>query len=114
MVVLTARTGLDTHNAGPSMCVHMLGTSDVQIAQLFQRRVALDTLVLAALFGALPALGLVALIGVQLRQLGSELLGGVVLGAGGWITLAALPLAFVALAALVARRAIVRRLGKTL
>lgn len=101
MVVLTARTGLDTHRATIDV-LHMLGTSDVQIARLFQRRVALDTLLGGAL-GAAAAMAVVALIAAQAAALGSEALGGAALLPTDWLLLAALPILFAALAMLAAR-----------
>lgn len=101
MVVLTARTGLDTHRATIDV-LHMLGTSDVQIARLFQRRVALDTLLGGAL-GAAAAMAVVALIAAQAAALGSEALAGAALLPTDWLLLAALPILFAALAMLAAR-----------
>lgn len=101
MVVLTARTGLDTHRATIDV-LHMLGTSDVQIAQLFQRRVALDTLAGGAL-GTAAAMAVVALIAAQAGALGSEALAGAALLPTDWLLLAALPVMFAGLAMLSAR-----------
>ncbi|MFX5587301.1 hypothetical protein ABTE16_21390, partial [Acinetobacter baumannii] len=44
VVVLAARAGLDTHRDTIEI-LHMLGSTDMQIARLFQRRIALDTLI---------------------------------------------------------------------
>ena len=41
VVVLAARAGLETHRATIEV-LHMLGSTDVQVARLFQRRLALD------------------------------------------------------------------------
>ena len=46
-VVLAARAALDTHRGTIEM-LHLMGATDVQVARLFQRRIALD-----ALFGGL-------------------------------------------------------------
>ena len=46
-VVLAARAALDTHR-GTIEILHLMGATDVQVARLFQRRIALD-----ALFGGL-------------------------------------------------------------
>ena len=112
VVVLAARAGLETHR-GTIEVMHMLGSTDLQIARLFQRRIALDA-ALGGGLGAAAALGLVALLGGQLRTLGSELLGGVALRPGEWILLALLPLGFVALATLAARWTVLRTLRRTL
>jgi cell division transport system permease protein len=64
--------------------------------------------------GALAALALAALLGSQVRGLGSELLGGVTLLPAQWVLLATLPLLFVALATAAARWAVLRRLRRIL
>ncbi|QNE33101.1 permease [Sphingomonas sp. NBWT7] len=112
VVVLAARAGLDAHR--PTIEVmHMLGSTDVQVARLFQRRIARDAVIGSAI-GTVTALALVAVIGNRADALGSELLGGATLGTGGWVTLALLPLGFVVLAAVAARFAITRALGRVL
>jgi cell division transport system permease protein len=111
-VVLAARASLDTHR--PTIEVlHLMGATDVQVARLFQRRIALD-----ALFGGI--VGLVAaaialfLIGRRIGELGSELLGSASLPAAAWLMLAALPVFGVLLAMFVARATILRALGRML
>lgn len=112
VVVLAARAGLDAHR--PTIEVmHMLGSTDVQVARLFQRRIARDAAIGGAI-GGVAALGTVALVGSRAAGLGSELLGGATLGTSGWVALAILPFAFVGLAALAARFAITRALGGVL
>lgn len=112
VVVLAARAGLETHR-GTIEVMHMLGSTDVQVARLFQRRIALDAL-LGGGGGALAALGVVALLGGQLRGLGSELLGGVALRPAEWALLLLVPVGFVALATLAARWTVLRTLRRTL
>lgn len=112
VVVLTARAGLEAHR-GTIEVMHMLGATDVQVARLFQRRLSRDA-ALGAAVGGVVALITVGLLGAQAGALGSELLGAVTLGSGGWAALIVLPFAFVALAATVARRAVVRSLGQML
>ena len=112
VVVLAARAGLEAHR-GTIEVMHMLGATDVQVARLFQRRLSLDA-ALGAAVGGIAGLVAVAVLGVQAGALGSELLGAVTLGQAGWAALVALPFAFVALAAAVARRAVVRSLGQML
>ncbi len=112
VVVLAARAGLEAHR--PTIEVmHMLGSTDLQVARLFQRRIALDATV-GGIAGGLAALGVIAIIGVRLRMLGSELLGGVILSPIDWLLLVCLPLGFVVLATLAARVTIVRALRRTL
>jgi cell division transport system permease protein len=111
-VVLAARAALDTHRSTIEV-LHLMGATDVQVARLFQRRIALD-----ALFGGfvgLVAASLVLLvIGNRVGALGSELLGSAGLPLVSWLILIALPIAGVALATLVARTTILRALGKLL
>ncbi len=108
VVVLAARSGLETHRATIAV-MHMLGSTDLQVARLFQRRIALDAAI-GGTVGGVAALLVVAFIGIRLHGLGSELLGGVTLGGLDWVLLALLPFAFVVLATLVARATIVRAL----
>jgi cell division transport system permease protein len=112
VVVLAARAGLEAHR-GTIEVMHMLGATDVQVARLFQRRLSLDA-ALGAAVGGVAGLAAVVLLGVQASTLGSELLGAVTLGTIGWAALVVLPFGFVALAATVARRAVVRSLGQML
>jgi cell division transport system permease protein len=111
-VVLAARASLDTHR-GTIEVLHLMGATDVQVARLFQRRIALD-----ALFGGVVGLagaGLVLLvIGHRVGALGSDLLGSAGLSATSWLILIALPVAGVVLAMLVARATILRALGRML
>lgn len=112
VVLLSARAGLDAHR-GTIDVMHGLGATDVQVARLFQRRLARDA-ILGAVIGAFPALALVGLLGSQVGGLGSALLEQVTLGSAGWVAITALPFGFVVLAAWVARRAIVSMLANTL
>jgi cell division transport system permease protein len=112
VVVLAARAGLETHRETIEV-MHMLGSTDVQVARLFQRRIARDTAIGGAI-GGIAALIVTALVGSRLAGLGSALASGAALTLGTWIALALLPLAFVVLATLAARIAVLRALGATL
>ena len=112
VVLLAARAGLETHRETISV-MHMLGSTDVQVARLFQRRIALDAAIGGAI-GGVAALAVVLFLGLRLQALGSELLGGVTLGAGDWILLALLPVFFVLLAMLAARIAVLGTLKRVL
>ncbi len=112
VVLLAARAGLDTHRYTIDV-LHMLGSTDVQIARLFQRRIALDALIGGAMGTAL-AMGAVLLLGLQAARLGSDLLDGVGLGPWEWLALALLPVAFALLAMLSARIAVESALRKVL
>jgi cell division transport system permease protein len=111
-VVLAARAALDMHR-GTIEVLHLMGATDVQVARLFQRRIALD-----ALFGGLLGFILAALvligIGERVSALGSELLGSAAVPAPAWGILVGLPLFGVLLAMLVARLTILRALGRML
>ena len=111
-VVLAARAALNMHRATIEV-LHFMGATDVQVARLFQRRIALD-----ALFGGLVGFILAALvligIGEQVSALGSELLGSASVPAPAWGILVGLPLFGVLLAMLVARLTILRALGRML
>lgn len=110
VVVLAARAGLETHRATIEV-MHILGSTDVQVARLFQRRIALDAAV-GGIAGGAVALGIVAFVGGRLAGLGSELLGGITLGPSDWLILGILPLAFILLATLAARTAVIAALRR--
>ncbi len=109
-VLLAARAGLETHRDTIAI-LHILGSTDVQVARLFQRRIALDTVIGGAV-GTVAAMVAVWAVMRQVTGLGSELAGGAVLGLGDWLILAALPLLFAVVATLAARFAILRRLRR--
>ena len=111
-VVLAARAALDTHRNTIEI-LHMMGATDVQVARLFQRRIALD-----ALFGGLVGFIIAGIVLIALADrvsdLGSELLGSARIPPEGWAILVALPIFGVLLAMLVARLTILRALGRML
>lgn len=108
VVLLAARAGLDTHRDTIDV-LHMLGSTDVQVSRLFQRRIALDTLVGGTL-GTIAAMGAVFLIGRQVSAIDSVLVSGVTLDVGAWAVLALLPLLFALLATIAARVAVLKTL----
>ena len=112
VVILAGRAGLDTHRDTIDV-LHMLGSTDMQVARLFQRRIALDTLYGGAL-GTILAMMTVAFIGGQLGALGSDLLGGIALTDRDWVLLAGLPILFALLATVAARYAVLGALRKFL
>ena len=112
VVILAARAGLDTHSDTIDV-LHMLGSTDVQVARLFQRRIGLDTLI-GGVIGMAVAFGVVMLVGAQLDALGSDLVAGLRLGVGDWVILACLPVAFALLATLAARLAVLAALRRVL
>jgi cell division transport system permease protein len=111
-VVLAARAALNTHRATIEV-LHLLGSTDVQVARLFQRRIALDAL-FGGIIGLIIALAVIALIGRRMEAIGSELLGSAGIGWQGWLMIASLPLCGVVLAMLAARFTVLSALRRML
>ncbi|MEA1014280.1 cell division protein FtsX [Sphingosinicella sp. LY1275] len=111
-VVLAARAALDTHRNTIEV-MHLMGATDIQVARLFQRRIALDAL-FGGLVGLVAAAIVLLVIGSRVGALGSELLGSAGLPPTSWLVLVLLPAAGVFLAMLVARTTILRALGRLL
>jgi cell division transport system permease protein len=111
-VVLAARAALDTHR-GTIEVLHLMGATDVQVARLFQRRIALDAL-FGGIVGFLSAALALLVIGRRLGALGSDLLGSAALPPLTWLILFGLPVLGVILSMLVARATILRALGRML
>ena len=111
-VVLAARAALDTHRDTIEI-LHLMGSTDVQVARLFQRRIALDAL-FGGLVGFILAGGVLIAIGDRVSALGSELLGSATIAPLGWAILLILPALGVLLAMFVARLTILRALGRML
>jgi cell division transport system permease protein len=112
VVVLAARGAHDSHR-GTIEVLHLMGSTDVQIARLFQRRIGLDVLLGGAL-GFAFAIFVILLIGVRLSATGSELLAAISLPWVDWLILAALPITGVLLATVTARWTVLRALGRSL
>lgn len=111
-VVLAARAALNTHRETIDV-LHLLGATDIQIARLFQRRIALDALFGGGLGFVMGALVL-ALIGTRIGALGSDMAGSVRFGPGGWLALTAVPLGGALLATAAARLTVERALRRIL
>lgn len=111
-VVLAARAALNSHRATIDV-MHLLGASDIQIARLFQRRIALD-----AMFGGLIGLSgaalVILLLGQRIGRVGSELIGSATLPPGSWGILAMLPIAGALLATVAARLTVLSVLRRIL
>jgi len=112
VVLLAARAGLDTHRDTIDV-LHMLGSTDVQLSRLFQRRIALDTLV-GGTVGTIAAMIAVLVIARQIAAIDSVLVSGATLAGGDWAVLALLPLLFAGLATVAARVAVLRTLRQVL
>jgi cell division transport system permease protein len=111
-VVLAARSALNTHRQTIDV-MHMMGATDVQVARLFQRRIALDAL-FGALVGLVSAVAVILLIARRIAEIGSGLIGSIALPLPAWAALLALPLFAGLLALAVARITVQRALGRTL
>lgn len=111
-VVMAARSAIDTHRETIDI-MHLMGATDVQIARLFQRRIALD-----ALFGGLVGLSFgvatLVIIGGRVSAIGSDLLGSAAIAWWGWLAIFLLPLAAAVLAMIVARLTVTTVLSKIL
>jgi len=112
VVVLAARAGLETHRATIEV-MHMLGSTDLQVARLFQRRVAIDAAI-GGTAGAVVATGVILLVTTRLQGLGSDLLDGGALASADWVVLGCIPIGFVVLATIAARVTIVRAMRASL
>ena len=111
-VVLAARAALDMHRSTIEV-LHLMGATDLQVARLFQRRIALDAL-FGGIVGLAAAAAVLLVIGNRVGALGSDLLGSADLPLLSWAILVALPVFGVLLAMAVARATILRALGRML
>ncbi|TDN82938.1 cell division protein FtsX [Stakelama pacifica] len=112
IVLLGARTGLDTHRDTIDV-LHMLGSTDRQVARLFERRIAFETLIGGAI-GAVAALCLIRALQLRFAAPDAQLLDAMTLGAADWAMLAAIPLACALIALAAARIAVRHRLERLL
>ncbi|MEO8453618.1 MAG: hypothetical protein ABI454_00520 [Sphingomicrobium sp.] len=110
-VVLAARGALDTHRFTIEV-MHGIGATDLQVTNLFQRKIAIDAFVGSAV-GAFAA-ALVLLLLSAGAAFAGELTGGATLRAVDLLALALLPLALTALATWVARTAVLTALREAL
>ena len=106
-VVLATRGALDTHRFTIEV-MHGVGASDVQVTQLFQRRIAVDALT-GSIGGAVLA-GTVLLVIAAGASFAGEITGGATLTLGDLLLLALLPFALTALATWVARTTVLTAL----
>jgi cell division transport system permease protein len=110
-VVLAARGALDTHRFTIEV-MHGIGATDLQVAHLFQRKIAIDAFIGSIAGGVAAAAVLLLLAGGA--AFAGELTGGATLGFRDLIILALLPLALTMLATWVARTAVLRALREAL
>ncbi len=111
-VLLAVRSALGAHHETIEI-VHLLGATDGQIAQIFQRSIGME-----AASGGLIGLGLgsavVALLGERLASLEAGLVASGALGALDWVLLGLVPVAGIGLAILTARLTVLRALRRIL
>lgn len=112
VVVLAARSTHDAH-LNTIDIMHMLGATDLQIARLFQRRIALDAL-LGAVTGTLAAAALLWLLDRNLAGVGSELAALIALPWRSAAVLLGLPIFAMLVAAVTARITVMRALERSL
>jgi len=110
-VVLAARGALDTHRQTIEV-MHGVGATDLQIAHLFQRKIAIDALT-GSVMGAAAA-ALVLLLLASGAAFVGDLTGGATLALADLFLLALLPLALTVLATWVARTAVLAALRQNL
>jgi cell division transport system permease protein len=111
-VVLSARAALNTHRSTIDI-LHLMGASDSQISQVFQRRIASEALI-SGTIGLVGAVVVLVGVGAVIASTSSEFLGGIILEWWAWIGLALLPLFAAGLANLSARATVMRALRKML
>jgi len=110
-VVLATRGALDT-NRSTIEVMHGVGATDIQVAHLFQRRIAIDAL-MGSLVGAAAA-AVVLLFLAAGAAFAGQLTGGATLGTSDLLILALLPFALTVLATFVARAAVLAALREEL
>jgi cell division transport system permease protein len=111
-VALAVRGALNTHK-GTIEIMHMMGGTDLQVARLFQRRVALDALFGGAL-GLILAVVVILLLGERVAALEPGLLSGASVPLYGWPLLLLIPVAVTALSMAMARWTVLSTLKKML
>jgi cell division transport system permease protein len=110
-VVLAARGALDTHRFTIEV-MHGIGATDVQVTNLFQRKIAIDAFI-GSIVGAVAAALVLVLLSAGASFAG-QLTGGATLGVLDLLVLALLPLALTILATWVARTAVLAALRQAL
>lgn len=111
-VALAVRGALNTHK-GTIEIMHMMGGTDLQVARLFQRRVALDAL-FGGLLGMALAIAVILLLGERVAALEPGLLAGASVPLYGWPLLLLIPVAVTALSMAMARWTVLSSLKKML
>jgi cell division transport system permease protein len=110
-IILAARGALDTHR-GTVEIMHRIGATDSQVTRLFQRKIAVDSVV-GALVGLAGAAAVLLLLGAGVAAAAGELSASPLQWADAAI-LALVPVAAVAIAVAVAHWTLLRALRATL
>ena len=110
-IILAARGALDTHRATVEI-MHRIGATDGQVTRLFQRKIAVDSIV-GALVGLAGAAAVLFLLGAGIAAAAGETSGSPLSWADVAI-LALIPVAAVVIAVAVAHRTLLRALRATL
>lgn len=111
-VWLAARSALGS-NRETIEILHLLGSTDGQIARIFQRSIGIDA-ALGGLVGLALGLAAILLLGRQFAALDSGMVSGGAFGPLDWAVLAAIPVAGVILAMLTARATLLASLRRLL
>ena len=111
-VWLAARSSFNNHRKTVEI-VHLLGGTDRQIAQVFQRSITIDAL-LGGAIGLILGVLAIGVIGSQFAAIDSGMVAGGNLRQLDWLVLAAIPLAGVLLAMLTARITVMSALKRML
>lgn len=111
-VILAARGALDTHRATIEV-MHGIGATDTQVAQLFQRKIALDAVAGSLVGGGAAAVALTAL-ATSGAALAGDITGSAPLGGRDLLMLALIPVLLILLATWVARSAVLAALRKSI
>lgn len=100
-VALAVRGALNTHRSTIEI-MHMMGSTDLQAARLFQRRVALDAL-FGGVIGLMGAAVILLLLQERFAALEPGLLAGAAIPLYGWLLLLLIPAAVTTLSMAMAR-----------
>lgn len=111
-VVLASRAALNTHRETIDV-LHLLGATDLQVARLFQRRIAVDAMIGAGL-GFVVGLLVLVLLGRQAAALKAGLTEASVLDTARWLALLLVPLGAALLATAIARMTVENALRRSL
>ncbi|MBK8630672.1 MAG: cell division protein [Sphingomonadales bacterium] len=112
VVVMAVRSSLNTHGETIDI-MHLMGASDRQVAQLFERQIARDAL-LGGTVGVIVAILVILPLSARISSLGGGLPGETPVQWWSFPMLILLPVFGVGLARLVARRTVMSNLGDKL